>query len=78
VSVRVEDVPAWWVERGIGHAVGWTEGPGGFTMTGCRMLVTGATPTCGRPARICRACRAALARATLRTESTETRPAGRG
>lgn len=66
--VAIEDVPKWFVYRGIGHAVA---GPGlgsGWGQMACRMM----TPI-GHddlqdtaPPRICRKCREALKGATLK------------
>jgi hypothetical protein len=68
-------VPAWWVERGVGHAVLWTEGGGGFTATLCGSVVAGATVTTGLPGRVCRECRRRLPQARIlerpRTEAIE-------
>ncbi len=78
MPVAIEDVGAWWVERGVGHVVKWTEGPHGFTATLCGTMIAGVAITCDRPERVCAECRRRLAGATPIPKAPEgSRPVGR-
>lgn len=63
--VSVDQVPVWWVEAGIGHAVGGCGN--GMIHTACGTLVFGDSSETqkDKPNRICRACRERLKEATL-------------
>lgn len=65
MAVTVEQVPCWYVSRGIGHVVGQLKGA--FIYVGCRSMFSGngKNTTKRRPRRICRKCRESLKHARL-------------
>ena len=58
----VEDVPAWMIDKGVGHIIA---GPAlsGWALWACGTITPCSTIETTIPARICRKCRAALAEA---------------
>lgn len=63
MSISIEQVPQWYVDNGIGHAVASISS--GAVYTACQMLVFGGDTQPERPKRICRKCRKALESAML-------------
>jgi hypothetical protein len=67
MSVRVEDVKMWAIERGFGHAVATSQGY--WIHTACGDFANFPMSE-DRPKRVCRQCRAVLRGATHATGAT--------
>jgi hypothetical protein len=77
MAVRLEDVPTWIIQRGIGHACDSRGIPGiGWSSTLCGMLGNFREFSESRPRRICLECRRLLACPDVSLSKTEAHPHG--
>lgn len=68
MSIPIKRVPMWTTYRGIGHATALTDGAINYSV--CGSLFIGGRNAKKRPKRVCRKCRLALKRETMKLVTT--------